>query len=222
MWRALFYVVFLSTCLGVSLAQDRALISGDAEDAQDVPVAGVQVTLQNPALRVERTTTTNSDGFYFFAEVSPAEGYVITASAPGMTFAPQSVKFDVEVGETRHILPSFVVGKAQPPVSNQRRGQPLDPAPGFRLPDALAMALSSACSLRPVWASLIAAQPKFAVPAVYANCGNRRAATSARLLDSRASEKEFAALPRLRQLSHSVLGESFGVLFSGRHENDTD
>ena len=121
MWRALFYVSFLSTCLAAGLAQDRALISGDSEDSQDVPVAGVQVTLKNASLRVERTTTTNADGYYFFAEVSPAEGYVITASAPGMTFAPQSVTFDVQVGETRHILPSFVVGKA-PSTASERLG----------------------------------------------------------------------------------------------------
>jgi len=126
MWRAWFVLLFLSACLTVSLAQDKALISGDAEDLQDVPVSGVQVTLQNPSLRVERTTTTNSDGFYFFAEVSPAEGYVIAASSPGMTFAPQSVKFDVEVGETRHILPSFVADKRRAPVSS---------LPGLRPPD---------------------------------------------------------------------------------------
>src|SRR5271166_5415681 len=126
MWRAWFVLLFLSTCLTLSLAQDKALISGDAEDQQDVPVSGVQVTLQNPSLRVERTTTTNSDGYYFFAEVSPAEGYVITASAPGLTFAPQSVKFDVEVGETRHILPSFLAGKRGAPVSSLLGPRPPD------------------------------------------------------------------------------------------------
>ena len=114
-------VTFLSVC---SLAQDRSLISGDSEDKQDTPVPGVKITLRNESLRVDRTTTTNSDGLYFFAEVVPAEGYVMTASAPGMDFAPQSVKFDVEVGETRHVLPSFVGDKAAVPVSSlQRRGQ---------------------------------------------------------------------------------------------------
>ena len=67
-----------------AVAQDRALISGDSEDQQDTPVSGVRITLRNESLRVERTTTTNSDGLYFFAEVVPAEGYVMTATAPGM------------------------------------------------------------------------------------------------------------------------------------------
>src|ERR1039457_2688017 len=97
------FVLFAASCL--TFAQDRALISGDAEDKQDTPVPGVRVTLSNESLRIERTTTTNSDGLYFFAEVAPADGYVITADAPGMDFAPQSVKFEVQVGETRHILP---------------------------------------------------------------------------------------------------------------------
>ena len=68
-----------------SLAQDRALISGDTEDKQDTPVSGVLITLRNNSLRVARTTTTNSDGLYFFAEVVPAEGYVMSASAPAWT-----------------------------------------------------------------------------------------------------------------------------------------
>jgi Carboxypeptidase regulatory-like domain len=141
MWRASLVMLFLSTCTAVGVAQDKALISGDTEDLQDVPVSGVQVTLQNPSLRVERTTTTNSDGFYFFAEVSPADGYVITASAPGMTFAPQSVKFDVEVGETRHILPSFVAQKPGAPVSSLR---------GLRPPDGSDCAERDGVDIRPV------------------------------------------------------------------------
>ncbi len=120
-----------------SLAQDRALISGDAEDNQDTPVPGIRVTLHNESLRVERSTTTNSDGFYFFAEVAPAEGYVITADAPGMAFAPQKVKFDVEVGETRHILPSFIADKSPSPVSRLHNGtgQPRPRTAGWAPPE---------------------------------------------------------------------------------------
>jgi len=123
MKRATILAAVLVATAVISLAQDRALISGDAEDKQDTPVSGATVILRNESLRVERTTTTNSDGLYFFAEVVPAEGYVIEASAPGIAFAPQRVKFDVEVGETRHILPSFIGEKAASPVSSlQRRG----------------------------------------------------------------------------------------------------
>ena len=124
MKRATLVLVVVVSATLCSLAQDRALISGDAEDNQDTPVAGVQVTLRNPSLRVERTTTTNSDGYYFFAEVTPAEGYEITATESGMSFAPQSVKFDVEVGETRHILPSFLGNKATSPTAGIRKRRP--------------------------------------------------------------------------------------------------
>jgi hypothetical protein len=124
MKRATILVVVLTSVSLYSVAQDRALISGDAEDNQDTPVAGVQVTLRNPSLRVERTTSTNSDGYYFFAEVTPAEGYEITASEAGMSFAPQTVKFDVEVGETRHILPSFLGNKAASPTAGLGKRRP--------------------------------------------------------------------------------------------------
>jgi hypothetical protein len=115
---------FLLVISSYGVAQDRALISGDAEDRQDAPVTGVTVTLRNDSLRIERKTTTNSDGLYFFAEVVPAEGYVIEVAAPGMAFAPEKVKFDIEVGETRHVLPSFIGEKSPAPVSGlQRRRQ---------------------------------------------------------------------------------------------------
>lgn len=104
-----------------SLAQDRALISGDVEDRQDTPISGAQVVLRNDSLRIERFTTTNSDGLYFFAEVVPAEGYVVSTTSSGLAFAPASVRFDVQVGETRHILPSFIGQKSPSPVSSLRR-----------------------------------------------------------------------------------------------------
>jgi hypothetical protein len=121
MMRATILIVITISATLCGIAQDRALISGDTEDKQDVPVAGVHVTLQNPSLGVERNTTTNADGYYFFAEVAPAEGYVVTASLPGMAFAPQTVKFDIEVGETRHVLPSFVGDKTNSAASGMQR-----------------------------------------------------------------------------------------------------
>lgn len=99
---------FLVAVAGCCIAQDRALLSGDAEDKQDNPIAGVLVVLSNPELGIERKATTNSDGYYAFAEVVPGEGYIISVTAPGYTFAPQRVKFDIAVGDTRRILPLFV------------------------------------------------------------------------------------------------------------------
>lgn len=116
-------LLLLAAC-SINLAQDRALISGDTEDKQDNPIIGAQVTLHNDSLRIDRTATTNSDGIYSFAEVVPAEDYVVSVSIPGMTFSPPAVKFEVQVGETRHLLPSFIGESPATPVSDiRRRGQ---------------------------------------------------------------------------------------------------
>jgi len=110
-----------------TVAQERALISGDAEDKQDSPIAGVEITLNNDSLgpKATRTTHTNSDGLYFFPEVVPFQGYTIEVKKPGLSFSPPSVKFDVEVGETRHVLPSFISSESQaaPTPQSQRQGQ---------------------------------------------------------------------------------------------------
>ena len=111
--------LFLLAVSVATLAQDRALITGDTEDVSDTPLAGVRVTLRNESLRIERFTTTNSDGLYFFVDVAPAEGYTITARLAGVEFAPRSVTFNVQVGENRYLLPSFVAGEL-PKTSRQQ------------------------------------------------------------------------------------------------------
>jgi len=126
MKRAASLVLFLGLFHTFSASQDRALISGDVEDRQDTPIAGAQIVLRNDALRFERHTTTNADGLYFFAEVIPAEGYVIDVAAAGISFEPQRVKFDLEVGETRHILPSFIGVKTPAPTAQLQRAQRWD------------------------------------------------------------------------------------------------
>src|SRR5208283_3903673 len=102
----------LCTLLGVlsvcALAQEKALITGDVEDQQDRPVAGTLLHLRNKALRVDRKTTTDSGGIFFFSDVSAADGYVMTAEAPWPKFAPESQKFVVQVGEQLQMLPPFV------------------------------------------------------------------------------------------------------------------
>jgi hypothetical protein len=112
MKRAIF-VGFWCLLLSVAcMSQDRALISGDADDQLDNPISGAQVTLRNDSLRIERTATTNSDGQYSFAEVVPSDGYVVSITAANRVFSPQAVKFEVQVGETRHLLPSFIAENA--------------------------------------------------------------------------------------------------------------
>jgi len=184
--RGMFLAGYLFVAVLGSQAQDRALISGDAVDTQDTPVAGVEVALRNDSLGVARTTSTNADGLYFFAEVAPAEGYVIEASAPGISFAPQRVKFEVQVGETRHMLPSFIGNKVPSPTSGlQRRGNsdlayqasPFDPRPtsafrsgsgllvAYHGPDVTVLGASaSAAGPSPQAASSAPQQPGSATP----------------------------------------------------------
>jgi hypothetical protein len=87
-----------------------------------MPLAGVQLTLHNDALRIERTTVSNSKGLYFFADVAPAEGYTVTARLAGVGFSPHSVTFNVHVGDHRYLLPSFIA--SSPPATSQRKQSP--------------------------------------------------------------------------------------------------
>ena len=231
MWRALFYVSFLFACIAAGLAQDRALISGDVEDTQDVPVSGVTVTLQNPTLRVERTSTTNADGFYFFAEVSPAEGYIVAAAAPGKTFAPQSVQFNVEVGETRHLLPSFVVGNSSSPVSGlpprglmgKIAGDPLakDFIPFLRSRyENGVRSLDTATTPRPLFLSAVATAP----PRMTANIRCSDLHLCAKTGRTGACEPVPASdlLPRVRQPSRNLVGQLLDIGCTGRHEKESE
>jgi hypothetical protein len=101
-------------------AQDKALITGDVVNAQDQPMAGVRVTLQNDELGVKRTFTTDNDGTYFFASVGPADGYRIIAvtDAPSVKFSPAEVPINVQVGEQRYVLPSFIEEPPAAPASS--------------------------------------------------------------------------------------------------------
>jgi len=109
-------LVFMTLLAGLSvggLTQEKALITGDVEDQQDKPIANAVLHLRHKELRVDRKTTTDSGGLFFFADVDPADGYIMSAEAPGAKFAPESQKFAVQVGEQLQMLPPFIkVGSA--------------------------------------------------------------------------------------------------------------
>lgn len=85
-------------------ASQNAVVYGVVYDASGNPMAGVTVTLDNPAFNFARTTTTGSDGSYNFAEVPPAEGYKVTATKAGKTLDARG-GIAVNVGDERVILP---------------------------------------------------------------------------------------------------------------------
>ena len=85
-------------------ATQNAVVYGTVYDAAGNPMAGVTVTLENPALGFTRASTTGSDGSYNFAEVPPAEGYRLTA-AQGEKKLDIRSGITVNVGDERVILP---------------------------------------------------------------------------------------------------------------------
>lgn len=65
-------------------------ISGTVKDLSNAPVSGVLMTLSGGQ---SATTTTDSNGFYQFAELAAGATYVITPSKTNLSFSPQSLTF---------------------------------------------------------------------------------------------------------------------------------
>lgn len=106
-------------------ATQNAVVYGTVYDAAGNPLAGVTVTLENPALGFTRTSTTGSDGSYNFAEVPPAEGYRLTASRGDQKLDIRA-GITVNVGDERVILPPLkeqAVTAAAPVVEKKAQGQ---------------------------------------------------------------------------------------------------
>ena len=61
-------------------ASQNAVVYGSVYDVSGTPMQGVTITLENPAIGISRTATSDDDGSYNFAEIPPAEGYRITAT----------------------------------------------------------------------------------------------------------------------------------------------
>ena len=71
----------------VAVAQTTtASIEGTIKDAKGSVVAGSQVTAKSSTLGVERTTTSDAEGFYRITAL-PAGTYTLTASGTGYTTA---------------------------------------------------------------------------------------------------------------------------------------
>ncbi|MBA3255043.1 MAG: carboxypeptidase regulatory-like domain-containing protein, partial [Pyrinomonadaceae bacterium] len=65
-----------------AIAQTTSNIEGTVKDPQGAVVAGAQVKASSPALATERTTTSDTDGFYRITAL-PAGTYTLSASQTG-------------------------------------------------------------------------------------------------------------------------------------------
>ncbi|HUD56939.1 MAG TPA: carboxypeptidase-like regulatory domain-containing protein [Terracidiphilus sp.] len=78
------------TSLTICYGQDVSGMAGEVTDQSGAKVPDAVVTLRNPSTGAKYTQTTNSVGFYRFAEVPPGQGYEATFTAKG--FSPVEVK----------------------------------------------------------------------------------------------------------------------------------
>ena len=69
--------------LGAFAQNANSTIQGTVKDASGAVVAGATVTLTDVGTTQQRTTTSRSDGFYTFADLSPTN-YKVTVAAPDL------------------------------------------------------------------------------------------------------------------------------------------
>src|ERR1700682_806086 len=89
-------MVFLSLATVRSHAQvSGATLSGTVTDASGAQVPDVKIVIKDVATGIERTVTTNKDGFYIAANLLPSE-YQVTISATGFnTEVKNGIKLNV-------------------------------------------------------------------------------------------------------------------------------
>ena len=75
-------------------AQGNGGLSGSVTDPSDAVVPGASVTLTQLETGVERTFTTDQNGFYSFPELAPGD-YMVTVVASGFQTAQSTVSIRV-------------------------------------------------------------------------------------------------------------------------------
>src|SRR5918911_876089 len=88
LFAASFTLFLICACLALSASAafgqaqaNAADLGGYVRDPQGAVVANASVTARNPARSIERTTTTNADGFYQITNLPPGD-YEVTVEAP--------------------------------------------------------------------------------------------------------------------------------------------
>lgn len=121
--------MFLFFCLVAPLAwaqvsQATGAIQGTIFDPTKAVIVGATVTLTNPALGLNRKTTTLGDGTFVFALVQPAEGYQLTIEAQGFQRRVME-NVTVNVTETTVTNISLTIGTTNETVTITNEPQPL-------------------------------------------------------------------------------------------------
>jgi hypothetical protein len=80
--RLAFLFLILLACAAASFAQDTASLTGTVTDKTGAVIPNATVNVTNKAIGVDRTETTNAQGAYLFAGLTPAQ-YDLTVTAPG-------------------------------------------------------------------------------------------------------------------------------------------
>jgi hypothetical protein len=95
------FATFLFAIFGpVCLAQFSSSVQGTIQDPSGASVPKAEVTLLNTATNVSKKTTSDDSGNYQFVSLPPAS-YTVSAVAPG--FAPRTVSFSLETGQTLNV-----------------------------------------------------------------------------------------------------------------------
>jgi len=101
----------LLSILFVQAATQNAIITGSVFDQGGTPVANATVRLWNTSTGFERTQTTDNYGTYTFANVPPAENYIVSVEASGFATVTRP-GLTVAVGDAKLVLPAFFVQPA--------------------------------------------------------------------------------------------------------------
>ena len=107
------------------VAQTTSNIQGTVKDAKGAVVAGAEVKATSAALSVERTATSDGDGFYRLAAL-PAGTYLITVSAPN--FASSTLEnVELTLNRTLTLDVQLEVGSVKQVVSITAEALVIDP-----------------------------------------------------------------------------------------------
>ncbi|HKO98754.1 MAG TPA: TonB-dependent receptor [Pyrinomonadaceae bacterium] len=101
-----FIFTSLTLCLftTAALAQSTSAVTGIVTDPTGAVVNGADVKLNDPKTGFEVSAKTNDQGVYQFAKVAPAQGYILTFTAPGFeTLVVTNVSLGVGVTETHNV-----------------------------------------------------------------------------------------------------------------------
>jgi hypothetical protein len=114
----------MTICLfsAIAFGQSTAGVTGTVTDANGAAVVGATVKLTDTKTAKEQTTTTNEQGSYAFARLSPGTGFTLTFTAQGFeTLVVQNVSLGVSITETHNV--QMTVGQVSNTVTVTSTGE---------------------------------------------------------------------------------------------------